>query len=254
MIPDKYMELMNQQLDGTNTPEQTEELERYLADHPEARRHLEELTEAIGIFERVEAMEPPADLQARIAAATAPEPISFGEIVRRAFRFRREPSHAVAFATGLAAAVVLFLLITPLAPSGHGFDADTLYGTLYRGDHLGGGTIVSPFNFETPEVTGSASAVRVGDRTLVRLRLDSPRSVKVSLEAGEGARCEACIASQSSEYDLTFTEDRMELDHAGTGEYDIVYHDTRLNLPPLKLQIHADGTELVTESIAVSRD
>ncbi len=51
MIQQKHIDLMNQELDGINTPTQSAELENFLKEHEEARTYYRELTLALNVFE-----------------------------------------------------------------------------------------------------------------------------------------------------------------------------------------------------------
>ena len=66
MIKQEYIDLMNQEFDRTNTPEQSQKLEEYLSGHSEARSYYRELAQALGVFENVDMLNPPPGLRESI--------------------------------------------------------------------------------------------------------------------------------------------------------------------------------------------
>ncbi|MFH1755893.1 MAG: hypothetical protein ABIA59_09340, partial [Candidatus Latescibacterota bacterium] len=71
MIPDKYMELINQEIDGTNSSARSAELGEYMKEHPEALRCFDELNELTRSFSQMGAVDPPAELRALILSRIA---------------------------------------------------------------------------------------------------------------------------------------------------------------------------------------
>lgn len=73
MIPERYIELIHQEVDGGNSPEESRTLQAFLADHAEARALLDDLRRLDGILGRVDQVEPPPGLKASILAALPEE-------------------------------------------------------------------------------------------------------------------------------------------------------------------------------------
>jgi len=77
MIPDKYFELMNQEIDGTSTKAESARLKKYLQQHSEALQIYKSLRSLAQRLRQVQPVEPPGYLQKAIAnvVSGAPTPI-----------------------------------------------------------------------------------------------------------------------------------------------------------------------------------
>ncbi|MEK7749053.1 MAG: hypothetical protein AAB269_03230, partial [Bacteroidota bacterium] len=76
MIPDKYFELMNKEIDGTSTKAESAQLKKYLQQHSEARKMYQSLRSLTQRLYQVQLVEPPGYLQKTIAniVSGAPSP------------------------------------------------------------------------------------------------------------------------------------------------------------------------------------
>ena len=120
MIKPEYIELMNQELDGTNSAKQSRDLEKYLSSREDARTYYRELAEAVDVFAKVEMLSPPPGLGNSILAqvdqragglperAISPGHRSLWDSLRDLLRPRLEPAYAFTFAAGLVLGLALF--------------------------------------------------------------------------------------------------------------------------------------------------
>jgi hypothetical protein len=110
--------LMNDQLDGVATPEDSETLKRHLAESPEARARFRELGEVFASLNRVEMVDPPSDLAQNVVrairrpAASAPARTGWLAMLAGAFQTRPALQYAYPFVAGAGIAIVAFALIT----------------------------------------------------------------------------------------------------------------------------------------------
>jgi hypothetical protein len=110
--------LMNDQLDGVATPEDSEALKQHLARSPEARVRFRELGEVFASLNRVEMVDPPSDLTQNVVrsirrdGARAPARAGWLETIVEAFRVRPALRFAYPFAAGAGIAIVAFALLT----------------------------------------------------------------------------------------------------------------------------------------------
>ena len=109
--------LMNDQLDGVATPKDSDTLKRHLAESPEARAKFRELSEVCASLNRVEMVDPPADLipnvvnSIRRRAASAPPRAGWMEMIVGAFQGRPALRYAYPLVAGLGVAVLAVALI-----------------------------------------------------------------------------------------------------------------------------------------------
>jgi hypothetical protein len=105
MIDEKYIELINAEIDGELAAEQRPELSRYLLEHPEARVLRDDLRRLCGALDDVAPVPPPADLgPAILGALPAHAPASR----RAAWWAAPALRYAAAFGGGLIVSAIAF--------------------------------------------------------------------------------------------------------------------------------------------------
>jgi hypothetical protein len=116
MIDERYIELINKELDGFNTEAESKELEEYLSDNSEALQFYDELLRAASALKRVEEVEPPSFLKTHILNSVKALPIparpGFGWIHAALDMFRQRPvvRYSVVFASGLCVGILLLVV------------------------------------------------------------------------------------------------------------------------------------------------
>lgn len=253
MIPDKYIALMNGEIDGVNSDRESRTLREYMGSDPEAERYFRELCEAVGLFEKVNPLDPPAYLREEILGRTAEEAPAttasghqwgFLQSLRHAFDFRSQPSHAYAFVAGLLAGVILLGLAWQVGSSGRLDGIDNVYGTILAAERAGRAETSGSIPIDLPGIEGHTRAIYVEDHILVQLSLESVQPVQVRVRYDERAECESFRASTPGSCDLTITGRELELSHTGMGDYDILLQYAERIQPPIEMQIITDGTVL----------
>jgi hypothetical protein len=68
-IDPRFTDLMQSEIDGANSTQESAELHAYLARNPQARDHCDQLRAIAGALDRIEEVAPPADLKSKIIAA-----------------------------------------------------------------------------------------------------------------------------------------------------------------------------------------
>jgi hypothetical protein len=68
-IDPRFTDLMQSEIDGANSTQESAELHAYLARNPLAREHFDQLKAVAGALDRIEEVAPPDDLKANIIAA-----------------------------------------------------------------------------------------------------------------------------------------------------------------------------------------
>ncbi len=202
MIEKRYIELMNLEVDGVISDDDKRELTLYLEKNQEAKKYLDELRALTDLLDAHEEIEPPEAFEKDIAEyifrdrrdkKTTREETGGGWI----WRFKRRP--ALAFATGLAAGIVLFAFVYFTAERGTIADYENLYGTIGPAAEQAG-----RLDITAAGVDGSVKLYRVKGRLIARIALQSDTDITARIihegsvsfdgfrvSAGEGERFEA---------------------------------------------------------------
>ncbi|MFH1681333.1 MAG: anti-sigma factor [Candidatus Eisenbacteria bacterium] len=191
MIPDKMIEYMNGEIDGTNSDSESAALREFLRSSEEGRRYLEGLRRIGEAFEAPESVEPPPDLREKILASAegARTRSREGREARRLLPrsgVRSRGGLVFSFAGGALAGILLFSLLTGWIGEEARENEDRLYGTLgfldMERDHL------RPLRFENGPVVGSAWTTVSDGRRVVAIEIGAEEEVTVEVRAGEGRR------------------------------------------------------------------
>jgi hypothetical protein len=278
MIPPDYIELMNGEIDGTNSPTDSQRLETFLATHPEVRTHFRELREAVGIFDQVSLLEPPARLRQRILSAVgalydrmpapdahgapdAPDaPDTAGATAKsgglKAFlrNLRTRPGYRLAFTTGFAVSLLLTVMVWQLTSQVGLIPSSDLSGAILREVESGRGARSESVTIDLAGIEGTVQTYHAGDRTLIRIVLTSDRTVQVRLRCNGPIACESYRAAGPGRGEFAVADRHIELTHTGEGEYDIVLQHAAALTPEILLQILENQTVLSEVTITRKHD
>lgn len=271
MIEKRYIDLMNSEIDGDNSPEESRELEEYMARSPEARRHFKELREVgraladageaspppglrRSIMNAVEARERAAatpGLLTRIRRAVAP-PVGMqpayatsGGAVARAARMR----FAYAFAGGVVAGLALFVLLSVTVPRLVPGDVGNLYGTIGSERCF----VEEPLSFSVPGAEGYANIRYCAETVTVELSLSSDSEVVVVLAYDEQVDFNGLQALQPGDHAIRVSGHRAELTHSGTRDYDLTFTDHTESHLPMSVSVMEGGRALFESSVPPDR-
>ena len=245
-------ELMNQELDGCNTPDESRTLAEQLRRDPEARRRFQQLEEAVGALAEWDQEEPPAGLRASILEALAAEIHPATEIEEPVVPFpvRIRGLARSAMLVPLAAGLVAGLLVSNLMMQGSD-DTNGLGGT--AGAEW---QDLAPQGLVPLDLTdaGATCNLWVGlrrDRTGVRLSLDTSAPLEVALEMGPATVCRGYHLDGGARPTLHVTRRAVVLEGATTGDYEFVFGHTGDTASDIRLKISQEG-RIVAETLVRS--
>jgi len=245
--------LMNQELDGANSPAESRRLAEELAADPGARRRFAELRETIGIFTRIETLQPPPGLRARILAAVrpvAPEPRTPRASRARVFLREllgpvRRPALAGTFALGLVAGLLLYAAVGGLP--GREIPGDGLLSGMAGPDldtlSLASG---SARVLDQGPVHGRARLVELAAGFVLDLDLATEPGHEVRVTFGPGLTCTGFTSPGRAARNLRVSGGEVSFLAAPAGRYVLELGRTGQPLSTIVLQIHHEG-ELVAE-------
>lgn len=255
MIERRYIELINGEIDGANSSDESSELRRYLETNPEARRYFEDLTDIGRSFAEMKDVDPPRHLRRTILASVAAKrPTtrreSFVGRIRERIMPQAQPRYAFAFVTGVLVGFLVFAVSSLVMLRGVGERADRLYGTLATG--LESAEILSSecIPFELPHLYGGACIEHSTSALRANLDLSTDEEVSVVFEYDDLVHFEELKALDESDYTMSVEENRAELRHTGDCAYVIVFSDERRSGSPIRLTV-ADQEGVIFEKSVV---
>jgi|GEM_PF-4707390 len=204
MIPERFRILMNNELDGTNTPAERDELETYFDAHPQAKQYLTNLSESLHLLDSLEQEDPPAELHGRVMRAVRATE-GRARAPWRDFLFGRL---RLGYAFSAAVGVVLgFLLHTaiPLDSMGRDLaDLDLMRGTATG--LIGNWSAAQTLDLHEAGVDLTVKAYRQADMVLVRVTLSADQAVSLGLDFPGASQLKSANYEVNEGFDLAAGE------------------------------------------------
>jgi hypothetical protein len=255
MKEERYNELLNGEIDGINSPEESRALREYLKHDQRAMELYRELCETLSIFSEAGEVDPPEDLRSRILSSVAE---INGHADRRsilasffgAFRTGTRRSFAYSFAAGILTGFVILAVIIRFVPVGGDFAK--LVGTVSYRD--GAEYRLEPIEITLPEVAGSISFICTKANIRAEFDITSSSEIRVVLDYAETTGFESFKALERCDHDMKVTGDRIELTHAGACSYTIILGDDHREKPPIGMKIYAEGGLLFEKTVSLARN
>jgi len=279
-IGEKYVELMNREIDGLNSPKERAELEEYLRGNRDAERYYRELLFVAGLLDRIPEVEPPAQLKQSIMRAIfgeetvrSAETDEAGAVMgatgtgagRRAGRERRpaslldvlrirwQPRFAYVLATCVAVAVLLFVLFWRVVPGRAPRDLEALYGSIVSSHEVGRVLPVQPAKFALAGVGGELHVRYEPEKILAALDLRSDSKVQIVFSYSRDVSLESVTALKECEYSVKAGDGGFELTHSGECRYVIALRDGQGTHSPIGLKVVRGGAMLLEEAVGPAR-
>ncbi len=260
MIEKRYIELMNKELDGANTPDESAALRSFLASSEEARRMYDELRGVAGMFAAAGEVTPPRDMKRTIMAAIAGREAFRG--ARRAERRRfldvltvLTPRKRVAcsFAAGAAFGLAALIILLRAMPQTGELDRKDLYGTL-AGRRGAEDVIASEsVSIETADVSGRVTARYLDTSLAVALDLDAPQEIEVVLSPAGRLPVEGFGAPSCGAWDIRTDTAGVAFKAASGCNFTVTFRDEAGAHPPVNITVSSGGVRIFEHTIVQGR-
>ena len=259
MIDDALDDLIQREIDGATTPEESAELQRKLATEPAARAHLERLRNLTSILSSVPSVEAPPELRDKVRAALQSRGPAVPVGTDRSHRPHRRVwpplrRRDVVFAAGgdLAAAAVLLSL--GRLPQPAGLDPERLRGAMGGADAWEDARTVDQQELDASWITGRASVRQRADLVAVELALQPRGDVTVELRFdGERFTPVGFAAAPSAETNVVMQRDSLRIDHVGRGTSRLILQAHGKRWSSSRIELSMRGERGVVERALVVR-
>lgn len=230
MVEEKFVELIHQEIDAENTPDETAKLKAFLAKNTEARKLYDELAAAAGMLREVKAVEPPGNLKNNILrsiqpdryAARAKKPVLGGikSVVDMLFGAPSyQLKYAFAFAFGLMAGLFIYALMSGTSQQQQaGIDNSNLYGTMAWLEAAGNFKAVDSMAVDLEAGRVSMLVKSSPKQVIAELHLNTIEETKIQLEFDGNDLGFSGVSQASSRAGVAFNSDGHTLKFINRGE------------------------------------
>ena len=177
MINEKYLELIQAEVDGELPDQDRAELSRFMLANPDAHAVRDELKCLCSTLEQVRPAEPPPELRASILAAVRVPAPAVGSRSPRSFLAQSGAlRYAAAFAGGLIVSAIAFQVASD---RGSALDVSDVAGTMVSQDPVSRSRPVDSVHVSLDQVSGTVSLFRSSSMRVVDFDLAAREPVEV---------------------------------------------------------------------------
>jgi hypothetical protein len=177
MIDEKYLELIQADVDGELPDRDRAELSRFMLANPDAHAVRDELKRLCSALGKVRRAEPPPELRASILAAVPLQAPAAGSRSPRSFLPQSGVlRYAAAFAGGLIVSAIAFQVASDRSA---GLDVSDLAGTMVSQDPVSRSGPVDSVHVSLDQVSGTVSLFRSSSMRVVEFDLAAREPVEV---------------------------------------------------------------------------
>jgi hypothetical protein len=253
MIDNRYLELMNKEIDGQNSSAESAELRGYLESNTEARTYYAELCGVVEVFGEAGEVQPPGNMEQRILSSInerrALEDVRREKTSRLSNIFSPRKKLGFAFAAGIAVGLVVLLVIYRALPESSSLRMKDLYGTLAERETARSVVSAEPADFSLPEVSGTASVKYLDGAFVAALELTSAREIEIAISVPEEGVLENFNSRQCAPSAVHSAGGNITLRTTGRCDFTVTFRDSRNAHPPVNVRIFADGTSIFEKTI-----
>lgn len=255
MIPEKYIELMNKEIDEVNNPGERSDLDSYLAAKPEASEFFHGLKAVADALGEVRDVEPPSNLKHSILSSLPPHEIRVNlqsTLVGSIWSiFSTQPGlrYALCFIAGFG---IGMLVLTALRLNeGKISESDNLYGTLMQNEPTANLAPGNSLQINLGDISGTATLKSSPRYAVAEIRISSSRDVDVILEYnGDEVRMSGVGAKGGLRDNVIVNNNSVQVTHRGTETYVFAFTGTARSGQPINLKLKAGGNILYEHSLS----
>jgi hypothetical protein len=247
MSNDRYIELINQDVDGTISTDEKHELDVYLADHPDARRLHEQLKELPRLLSEVKQVEPPPQLKQEIISRL--QAGSYRREQRRAksagfrlFGVDFDFKYAYGFAAGLIFGVAVYAIaLVGVAQDGQ-LDPLDISGTALQRGASGETRTADSFAFDVEGAQGRLQADIGRDQAIIHIYVTSQRAIEIALNFNRNqVDFKGYRLTPGQNGEIKISAGGVRLVHEGDCEYHLLFGLLSGLKSDIRFEIYADG-------------
>jgi hypothetical protein len=260
MIADPFIELMHQEIDGANSPEESAKLHAFLASNPEARQLYEELAAMSNLLQEVKPVEPPAYLPHVIMNRLPPNRYASRSETNWLAGFREwlatkfSPQYAFAFAGGAMIGIVMYVLLVQTTLKSPVEDWSKFSGAMIQRETIENLKTVQTLEISAHGVSGKIDLKKAENVVAAELALDSAQPIEVTISFNEkqlGFKSLAML-DEAAASEAILISGAAQLTHAGRRRYAVVLTKKDAAAARLEFKIAGAGEVLYEKAAVIS--
>lgn len=250
MLEKRMFELLNQEVDGTNSAKERQQVKTLLAKNAGARRTFEALKELASFLKATPQIDPPSSLKTRILASlpnakSSPQQLFPLFSTIRMLTQGTNVRYAYTFAGGAVAGILLFAFLTG-SPS----DTSSLVGTI--------GSPVPPAirsaEIDVPEVRGTFSAEADANTVIATVTVNAAEEVELIVRFDEAAlEFDHSEASGHASGTVVPNAGRLELKGSGLMVHKFVFFRKSADAVALNADVLINGAKRSDVSLTLEQ-
>ncbi|NIR50163.1 hypothetical protein GWO43_16800 [candidate division KSB1 bacterium] len=250
MIDQKYLELINKDVDGNISSSEKSKLEAYLVDNPKARKIHRELIQLSKMLNQMEDVPPNPNLKKGVLNsiqvnkyAKKKTRSTFGSRLRSP-NWRLNYNLAVSFAAGLVLGLLVFAILNQSLNKLRSFNDPELIGSIVLKDVASKLEPVDRVQIKENGVSATFETLVAQDVVLLEASVTTPPNTDMALEFEDAdLHFRSFSQSKDAHTNLELLKNRLELRNTGQNEYLFVFDDRSSDISSLTVEIYIDDFE-----------
>jgi len=252
MIEKHFIELMNKEIDGANSPDESAALRAYLKSSDEAMRHYEELRGVAKMFSEAGEVAVPPDLDRTIIRSIADrEAARDAPTGKRSILdiFTPRKRLAYSFAAGLSCGLVLLIILLNTTLKTGRLDQKDLYGA-FAGGARGEAVIATKHvSLATKGLSGAAAVQYREHSVTVILDLDASGEIEAMLTPAVPMPVESFSAPSCGAFDIHTSPTGLIVRISGRCGAAVTFRDKTGAHPALNISLESGGIRIFEQTI-----
>jgi len=247
MMEERYIELMNKEIDGLNTPSESRNLQTYLNSDSEAKNFFDDLQRTAKVLQGVEEKEPPSYLRNHILNSIKFAPTTgasqhgwIGQLAET-FQSRSFRRYALVFASGLCVGILFFVFANPWRKELT--DTTKLSGSMALFPDLSHLQVVDSVHVESEGIDGAFKTYRNEGRIFVEIALQSAENVRIELNSDSAELVFGSVGRLAgTEGDVNVTQGKIIFTGVNSDRSIVTFSEVGFAQRPIEGRIYEGGS------------
>lgn len=257
MIDEKYIELINKEIDSVITKTEQERLYRYLSANPEAQQFHDELRQTSDLLSKIPKLEPSPNIKKFVMNSIdlnryskAKKPSRLKSLVS-SLLVKPSPKLAYAFVLGILAGILVYSALLENVISKGGRDVTDFYGTIGI-DEKSGWKIVKEIPITLPGINGTIAVKRHKNIVVIETDLHTQQETEIRFDYDESHLQFSHVSSGSrSKIAFDFKGNEVRTSAQGDVQFCLLFKEVVADGKPIVLELFVAGELIYTKNLAL---